>query len=450
MLKGVQIRDNADKRCWTLLMVGGGHFAAMVVKLQPKIVHKERQVEVIAHKTFHRYTTRRKQGGAQSANDGAKGAAKSAGSNLRRYNEATLTDEIRDLMDKWREYLDDSEMIFIRANGNNRRILFGYDDAPLIRSDARVRSFPFMTRRPTHNELMRCFVELTRVKISHFTEEAMQQHEAELLSKTQSKPKIIKQQPQPVAVPKAPKPVITKEQESQRQAVRKLVDLCRKGKLDLLTAHMSRYGYSAGVMLVKDDQDAPDGVDILDDSPTSRLTPTLLHLAAASGHADIVAHLLEDPESDPTVQNATHRTAYEMCVDRFTRNAFRRAMAANTTRCDWVRDARVPSALTKEMEEEQTDKKAEWRRKERERKRDDEQRKEEESRIEKQQEDEARALEAAKKKPSTPKVTSGPQKLGGGVSATKQVINSAGLSDEMKMRIEREKRLRALEARMKK
>ncbi|KKY16473.1 putative ankyrin repeat and zinc finger domain containing protein 1 [Diplodia seriata] len=81
-----------------LCMIGGGHFAAMIVALAPKTGKKhtgqsERQATVVAHKTFHRYTTRRKQGGSQSANDSAKGAAHSAGSSLRRYNEAALTSE---------------------------------------------------------------------------------------------------------------------------------------------------------------------------------------------------------------------------------------------------------------------------------------------------------------------------------------------------------------------
>jgi hypothetical protein len=66
-------------------MIGGGHFAAMIVALALEVRKgqggvKERHAIVKAHKTFHRYTTRRKQGGSQSANDNAKGNAHSAGS----------------------------------------------------------------------------------------------------------------------------------------------------------------------------------------------------------------------------------------------------------------------------------------------------------------------------------------------------------------------------------
>lgn len=51
------------ERKWTLLMFGGGHFAGMVVSLVPKLVsggkgkEKEKEVVILARKTFHRYTS---------------------------------------------------------------------------------------------------------------------------------------------------------------------------------------------------------------------------------------------------------------------------------------------------------------------------------------------------------------------------------------------------------
>lgn len=46
--------------------------------------------EVVVHKTFHRYTVRAKRGTAQGLRDARGGASRSAGANLRRYNEVTL------------------------------------------------------------------------------------------------------------------------------------------------------------------------------------------------------------------------------------------------------------------------------------------------------------------------------------------------------------------------
>ncbi|KAB8296312.1 hypothetical protein EYC80_009081 [Monilinia laxa] len=166
-----------------MCMIGGGHFAAMVVSLAPRQVKNPqattgpltKEAVVLAHKTFHRYTTRRKQGGSQSANDSAKGAAHSAGSSLRRYNEQALTDEVRQLLTSWKGMIDTSELLFIRATGTtNRRTLFGpYDDQVLRQNDPRIRGFPFSTRRATQNELMRSFVELTRVKVLEVDQEAL-------------------------------------------------------------------------------------------------------------------------------------------------------------------------------------------------------------------------------------------------------------------------------------
>ncbi len=67
-------------RRWAVLMCSGGHFAGAVFDGEQAVVSK----------TFHRYTTRRKQGGAQSANDQAKGKARSGGAMIRRYNERAL------------------------------------------------------------------------------------------------------------------------------------------------------------------------------------------------------------------------------------------------------------------------------------------------------------------------------------------------------------------------
>jgi hypothetical protein len=66
---------------WAILMVASGHFAGGVF---------DENGNLQVSKTFHRYTTRRKQGGAQSGKDNTGKMAKSAGSTLRRYNEAAL------------------------------------------------------------------------------------------------------------------------------------------------------------------------------------------------------------------------------------------------------------------------------------------------------------------------------------------------------------------------
>lgn len=66
-----------------ILMLGGGHFAGAIFEADKPILHK----------TFHCYTVRAGQGGAQSGRDSKSGSSfqpKSAGASLRRYNEQCL------------------------------------------------------------------------------------------------------------------------------------------------------------------------------------------------------------------------------------------------------------------------------------------------------------------------------------------------------------------------
>ncbi|KAJ3528736.1 hypothetical protein NM688_g7956 [Phlebia brevispora] len=169
-LKAMQ-NGGADGRTWTLFMVAGGHFAGAVVRVKrPDVEDEETQsgvtkkgkqkkpkpeVEVLRHKTFHRYTTRRKQGGSQATNDNSKSKAISAGAMLRRYGEQALRDDIRNLITEWAEDIEGSERIFIRASVANRRIFLDYEGAIIQKGDDRLRTFPFQTRRPTQAELNR-------------------------------------------------------------------------------------------------------------------------------------------------------------------------------------------------------------------------------------------------------------------------------------------------------
>lgn len=107
-----------------ILALGAGHFAGAIFSTSSQ--------KAIVSKTFHRYTTRRKQGklitlypgGSQSANDQKSGAAKSAGAQIRRYNEQALQQDIHDLLRKWKQMLDECDLIFYRINPSSRKIFF--------------------------------------------------------------------------------------------------------------------------------------------------------------------------------------------------------------------------------------------------------------------------------------------------------------------------------------
>jgi hypothetical protein len=405
-----------------LCMIGGGHFAAMIVALAPKMGKKhtgidERSATVIAHKTFHRYTTRRKQGGSQSANDNAKGNAHSAGSSIRRYNETALVNEVRELLSGWKTMIDTAELIFVRATGStNRRTLFGpYEGQVLRNNDPRNRGFPFSTRRATQKELMRAFVELTRVKQSTIDEAALAAMQA---PQPDSTPK-----PAP-AKPKPQKP--SKEEEETALHTSQIVPLIKRSKVPALLNYLKT-------------NNIPPTFTFL---PANYHTPTPLHLAASLNSAPIVLALLTKGGADPTIMNDDARTPFILAGDRATRDAFRVARhELGESAWSWEQ-AGVPAALSraeaeKRDAEEKTEKAAES-------KAEAERRKAETERVRKESE-----AEDAKRTN---------QRLGKGKALGAMPVKTGadlreeemrGLTPEARARMERERRARAAEERFK-
>lgn len=402
-----------------LCMIGGGHFAAMVVSLAPRQSKHgsssgplNREATVLAHKTFHRYTTRRKQGGSQSANDNAKGAAHSAGAGIRRYNEQALIEDVRALLQEWKALLDTSDLLFIRATGStNRRTLFGpYENQVLRANDPRIRGFPFSTRRATQNELMRSFIELTRLKVREINPVAPA--EPSKASGTGT-PK----QEKPAA------PALSEEEQTALLHTTQIQALIRRSKLPALLSYLSTNS------LPPDFRFYP--------AHANHHAPTPLHLAAAQGSAAIVTGLLARGGADPTVQSDEGKTPFELASDRSTRDAFRVARGiVGEERWDWDAAARVPAALSREEVE---------RREERERK-------EQEAR-----ERERRAAEEEKLRAQRVPVGQDGRGAKKGVLGGLELKKTAqerreeearGLTPEQRARLDRERRARAAEERI--
>ncbi|KAG5999683.1 hypothetical protein E4U43_001922 [Claviceps pusilla] len=401
-----------------LCMIGGGHFAAMVVSLAPRATKNattmNREATVLAHKTFHRYTTRRKQGGSQSANDNAKGAAHSAGSTLRRYNEQALVDDVRALLRDWKALLDTSQLLFIRATGKtNRRTLFGpYEGQVLSPNDPRLRGFPFSTRRATQNELMRSFIELTRLKVREIAPVEESKQEAQ---PPQTAPKA-------PSTTKAAKPKkLSEEEETALLHTSQIQALIRRSKLPALLSYLAKNSLTADFVFQPLEQ--------------NQHAPRPLHLAASQNSAPLVLGLLSRAGADPCVGNGEGKTAFELASDRSTRDAFRVARwELGESRWSWDL-AKVPGAMTKA----EADK-----REERERtaidKKEAERRQAEEERLRKE------GPTVGDKKPKG----SG---LGASKMKTAQEVREdewRGLTPEMRIKLERERRARAAEERLRK
>lgn len=365
------------------------------------------------------------------------------------YNEEALKLEVRELLEGWSHWIKQSECVFVHSPGNNRKVLY-YENSVLSAAEkqGRLRSIPFMTRRPTLTELKRAFVELTSVKVSVLTKEALErqaQAEQDALEKAQAASASVsasassKDHQKAAVIPEAPAELL------------KLIELVKKGRAEAMSTHLLKHGIDPSQLLPLSTSTEYD----------IRRTPTILHLAAHHGQAHCVKLLLEKHNADPTTTTLSAAkaaavvdgdgedeegtgaltgssfTAYDIAKDKETRNAFRRAMALSPESWDWVGLAHVPSALTPEMEAEQERKAKEKTRKlldaERERKKTS------------SRPGTPATRSGATTPTSTPTSTS--SSLLGKNLATATSANSQ-LSPEMRMRLERERRANAAEARM--
>ena len=284
---------------WLLILARGGHFAAIVVRMAAASHGGVTGDAVVAHRTFHRYVVRAKQGGRQGAKDATGKGIKSAGSSLRRANEAALERDVKALLDvEWRAHVASAELIWLAVSDIDRRMIVGGEGAPVAKDDARLRRIPFGTRRPTLNEAKRVAAALAAVEMD-------------------IAPSLEPQDAQP-----AP---------SARDA-------------------------DASDSSDSDADDAVPPPQYVDPGADPRAGDTLLHTAARAGSAAEVASLLAGG-ADPGVRNVRGRVAYSVAANRQTRDAFRRARAAAEDAWDWGA-AGVTSALTPEMEAAQAAKRA--------------------------------------------------------------------------------------------
>lgn len=405
--------DATSGKFSAIFMIGGGHFAGAIVSHQrlsvkgnakkQDVSQQEQAVLFLEHKTFHRYTTRRKQGGSQSTMDNAKGKANSAGSTLRRYNEAALKVDVQTLLKEWKPYLDRCENIFMRARSVQDRKIF-LDEEILDKNDKRIKNLPFTTGRPTVGELKRAWCELAYLKIT--------------------------QRPKPIVVKATlPTPQPKKETNKQKQDEKKLsqedkqtdeiVQLLKKGRAPLLIAYIRKNKIDKDFTL----------------SPETKYgaTPTMLHFAAQNGLKQMVMILLTNLKCSPCIKNANGKTAWDLAKIDTVKQAFQ--IARNTLGEDFTswEDAHVAEPLSREAADE-----INLQAEEQEKKEAKEIVKKELQHVkERQQEDYEKKNGKGHKLTSTPIVPP---------ISMEQNLNS--LSDAQKMRLMREQRARAAEARM--
>ncbi|XP_077011318.1 tRNA endonuclease ANKZF1 isoform X2 [Tamandua tetradactyla] len=360
-----------------VLMAAAGHFAGAIFQGR----------EVVTHKTFHRYTVRAKRGTAQGLQDARGGTSRSAGANLRRYNEATLYKEVRDLLTgpDWAKALEEAGTILLRAPSSGRSLFFGGRGAPLQREDPRLWDIPLATRRPTFRELQRVLHKLTtlhvhgtglegedsfqvELELVELTLGTLGLREFEVLPKRSRKKRNKKDRNHDLGAgthmtlpqqPHGDEPLIRLAQADTASLGPSLDEAKASGQPELWDVLLAacQAGDVGMVKLQLATNSSDPGVTSLLSAPLGSSGFTLLHAASVAGRSSVVRLLLE-AGADPTVQDSCARPPYTVAADKTTRNEFRRFMEKNPDAYDYKK-AQVPGPLTPEMEARQAARKRE-------------------------------------------------------------------------------------------
>ncbi|CAM9145070.1 unnamed protein product [Lampetra planeri] len=149
--------------------------AGMAPATARSLRRRRRWKDVLQHKTFHRYTVRAKRGTAQGLRDSQNRShtPKSAGAALRRHNEAALVktgfpkrlQDIRIFAELGPSTCRRRPPSLYEPPTYNKSIFFGGRRAPLLKTDPRIRTLPFATRRATFREVQRVHTMLSTVLI---------------------------------------------------------------------------------------------------------------------------------------------------------------------------------------------------------------------------------------------------------------------------------------------
>lgn len=276
---------------------------------------------------------------------------------------------------------------------------------------------------------MRSFVELTRVKITTVDELALARKAAEDAARAEREAQV----PKPPPSPKSSKPKPSKKEEEALLHTSQLQSLIRRSKAPALVSYITSNQLSTEFLFVPVDK------------PENYHAPTPLHLAASLNSPAVVAALLTKASANPAVQNGDGKTPYDIAGDRATRDAFRvvRSELGEEAR-NWE-GGRVGAALSKA---EVVSRAAEEKKGAEEEKLLEQQRREEA--VERLRRDEKDRSEAAHDKKFGKGKAVGVREAAKPLSAQeKREDDERGLTPEMRMRLERERRARAAEARMK-
>lgn len=288
----------------------------------------------VVHTTSQRYTIRKGQGKAQSAQDSSR-RPKSMGAQLRRAGEVKLNEDVAETLREWRAHVDRAALILVSCPKTMSKSLFGQGEV-LSKDDDRIRRVPLDLGRPTFEHVQVIQSTMTRAAIREVEpQEAAPELESTVVDKAtpnqSSAPETVSEDKEELVIP-----------------LTLLHAAARDGDLERLRALLT-------------DEASKEIMDFL----AGELLMSPLHYAAAStidAAAACVLELLITGRANPGVVDVRNRPPYFVAASDKVREAFRRARAQlGEDIWDWD-EAKVGPPLTSEDLQARKEKEAEKKR----------------------------------------------------------------------------------------
>ena len=360
-----------------VLLLRSGRFAAGIF----------RGSQCLVHRACQRYTVRKGQGKAQSAQDGSR-RPKSMGAQLRRAGEENLQQDIRDTMQEWKpRYFsaptkdhnkNQTCLILVSCpKGMTKYLYDAIDPSMFTKQDPRLRRLPLDVGRPTYDSVCLAYQVMMTVQIRHWSPPPLSSTLACIATemdgnenKPQPSTNVAKDEPSNVRLPP-----FKKKETDIVFPLTPLHEACQSGNTELISEMLAEPQKS---MTIPASEDLPEESLTVTQMINRRVGPdfwTCLHYAAAAAasssttttsssstsqeqsndgkqvdyetFASCTKMLLVDGKADPGIVDIKNRPPYFVAAHDKIRDAFRMARATlGEDYCAWDDAAKVGPALT--------------------------------------------------------------------------------------------------------